>query len=131
MNFKDKEAIYLQIADHITEHIALDKWLLNDKIPSVREMAGELGVNPNTVMRTYEHLQNQEIIFNRRGLGYFVAADAIDKIKTIRKERFMQQELPDFFRSMYLLDINMEEMQKYYEKYRTNVTQLNLNGNKQ
>lgn len=119
MNFKDKEAIYLQIADRISEHIMLGKWKPDEKIPSVREMAGELQVNPNTVMRTYEHLQNQEIIFNKRGMGHYVAIDAIKKIKSIRKERFLQQELPDFFRSLYLLDISFEEMQKRYEEYKS------------
>jgi len=119
MNFKDKEAIYLQIADYISEHIMLGKWRPDEKIPSVRELAGDIQVNPNTVMRTYEHLQNQEIIFNKRGLGHFVAPDAIEKIKTIRKERFLQQELPDFFRSIYLLDISMEEMQKRYEEFKS------------
>lgn len=119
MNFKDKEAIYLQIADYISEHIMLGKWKPDEKIPSVREMAGELQVNPNTVMRTYEHLQNQEIIFNKRGMGHYVATDAIRKIKSIRKERFLQQELPDFFRSLYLLDISFEEMQKRYDEYRS------------
>lgn len=119
MNFKEKEAIYLQIADRISEHIMLGKWKPDEKIPSVREMAGELQVNPNTVMRTYEHLQNQEIIFNKRGMGHYVAIDAIKKIKSIRKERFLQQELPDFFRSLYLLDISFEEMQKRYDEYRS------------
>lgn len=119
MNFKEKEAIYLQIADRMSEHIMLGKWKPDEKIPSVREMAGELQVNPNTVMRTYEHLQNQEIIFNKRGMGHYVAIDAIKKIKSIRKERFLQQELPDFFRSLYLLDISFEEMQKRYEEYKS------------
>lgn len=119
MNFKEKEAIYLQIADRMSEHIMLGKWKPDEKIPSVREMAGELQVNPNTVMRTYEHLQNQEIIFNKRGMGHYVAADAIKKIKSMRKERFLQQELPDFFRSLYLLDISFEEMQKRYEEYKS------------
>ncbi len=118
MNFKDKEAIYLQIADLMTEHITLGKWQPDEKIPSVRELAGELQVNPNTVMRTYEHLQNQEIIFNKRGLGHYVAADAIGKIKTIRKERFLQQELPEFFKSLYLLDISLDELQKRYQEYK-------------
>ena len=119
MNFKDKEAIYLQIADYITEHITLGKWKPDEKIPSVREMAGDLQVNPNTVMRTYEHLQNQEIVFNKRGMGHYVAADAVDKIKSIRRERFLQQDLPDFFKSLYLLDISLEELQKRYDEYRS------------
>ncbi len=123
MNFKDKEAIYLQIADYMSEHIMLGKWRPDEKIPSVRELAAELQVNPNTVMRTYEHLQNQEVIFNKRGLGHYVAPDAIKKIKGLRKERFLQQELPDFFRSIYLLDISFDEMQKRYDEYRSKVSQ--------
>ena len=118
MNFKDKEAIYLQIADYVSEHITLNKWLPDEKVPSVRELAVELQVNPNTVMRTYEYLQQHEIIFNKRGLGLFVTANAIENIKNIRRERFMQQELPDFFRSLYLLDISLEELQKRYEDFK-------------
>ncbi|WP_345950424.1 MULTISPECIES: GntR family transcriptional regulator [unclassified Mucilaginibacter] len=118
MNFKDKEAIYLQIAAYVSEHISLGKWQPEQKLPSVRELAGELQVNPNTVMRTYEHLQNQEVVFNKRGLGLFVAPDALEKIKVIRKERFLQQELPDFFRSLYLLDISLNEVQQHYETFK-------------
>jgi GntR family transcriptional regulator len=119
MNFKDKEAIYLQIAAYICDHITMGKWLPEQKLPSVRELAGELQVNPNTVMRTYEYLQNQEIVFNKRGLGLFVAANALEKIKNNRKERFLQQELPEFFRSLYLLDISLDELQKRYESFKT------------
>lgn len=120
MNFKDKEAIYLQIADFVSEHITLGKWLPEEKIPSVRELAGTLQVNPNTVMRTYEHLQQLEIVFNKRGMGLFVAADAIEKIKTIRKERFLKQELPDFFTSIYLLGIDPSEILQHYDDFKKN-----------
>jgi len=118
MNFKDKEAIYLQIAAYVSENISLGKWLPEEKVPSVRDLAVELQVNPNTVMRTYEHLQNQEVLFNKRGMGLFVTPDAIDKIKAIRRERFLSQELPDFFRSIYLLDIELDEVQKRYEAFK-------------
>ncbi len=117
MNFNDREAIYLQIAAYVSDHISLGKWLPEQKIPSVRELAVELQVNPNTVMRTYEHLQNQGVVFNKRGLGLFVAPNALEKIKAQRKERFMQQELPDFFRSLYLLDISLEEVQQQYQQF--------------
>ena len=118
MNFKDKEAIYLQIAAYVSENISLGKWLPEEKVPSVRDLAIELQVNPNTVMRTYEHLQNQEVLFNKRGMGLFVTPDAIDKIKAIRRERFLSQELPDFFRSIYMLDIELDEVQKRYEIFK-------------
>ncbi|WP_342644843.1 GntR family transcriptional regulator [Mucilaginibacter sp. CSA2-8R] len=117
MNFNDREAIYLQIAAYVSDHISLGKWLPEQKIPSVRDLAVELQVNPNTVMRTYEYLQNQGVVFNKRGLGLFVTADALEKIKVQRKERFMQQELPDFFRSLYLLDISLDEVQQQYQQF--------------
>jgi len=118
MNFKDKEAIYIQIADFVTEHISLGKWLAEEKIPSVRELAGDLQVNPNTVMRAYEYLQNQEIIFNKRGLGLFVSANAVEVINGLRREKFLQLELPIFFKSLFLLNIDLEELKNRYEKFK-------------
>jgi GntR family transcriptional regulator len=128
MNFKDKEAIYLQIADYISEHITLGKWLPDEKIPSVRELAVALQVNPNTVMRTYEYLQQRDILSNKRGMGLFVTANAVENIKSIRRERFMQQELPDFFTSLYLLDIEPEEVMKLYSEFKNTLsTNKNIN----
>ncbi len=128
MNFKDKEAIYLQIADYVSEHISLGKWQPGEKIPSVRDLATALQVNPNTVMRTYEHLQQLEIVFNKRGLGLFVGDDAITRIQAIRKERFMQQELPEFFNSLYLLGIEPEEILKHYQDFKK-IKNLNHENN--
>ena len=73
MEFKDNEAIYLQIAGYVSELILRGKWPPDSKIPSVRELAGDLQVNPNTVMRTYELLQSQNVLYNKRGIGFFVA----------------------------------------------------------
>jgi GntR family transcriptional regulator len=75
MEFGDNNAIYLQIADHFCENILLQKWNPGDRIPSVREMAVSIEVNPNTVMRTFNYLQDKGIIFNKRGIGYFVTED--------------------------------------------------------
>jgi DNA-binding transcriptional regulator YhcF (GntR family) len=118
INFKEKEAIYIQIAEYVTERISLGKWLAEEKIPSVRDLAGELQVNPNTVMRAYEYLQNQDIIFNKRGLGLFVNSNAIEKINGLRKDRFLQQELPTFFKSLYLLNIDLEDIKNRYEIFK-------------
>jgi GntR family transcriptional regulator len=125
MEFKDKEAIYLQIAGYVSDHILMGKWLPEEKIPSVRELAVNLEVNPNTVMRTYELLQNQELIYNKRGIGFFVAADAPKKVKQLRKERFLEQELPEFFRSIYLLGITLEEIEQKYESFKLKNTHPN------
>jgi GntR family transcriptional regulator len=118
MEFRENEAIYLQIAAYVSEHILLGKWAGDEKIPSVRELAIALEVNPNTVVRAYEFLQNKEVIYNKRGIGFYTTEDAVKKIKVYSRERFLGQELPELFRNMYLLDIDMEELGKRYETFK-------------
>ena len=118
MEFKESQAIYLQIADHLCEQILLEKWKPDDRIPSVRELAVQLEVNPNTVMRTCEYLQQYDIIYNKRGIGYFVSENAGKKIILLKKERFLANELPQFFRNIYLLDMELDELKPHYEKYK-------------
>ncbi len=117
MEFSDHKAIYLQIAEFVCEHILLKEWKADGRIPSVRELAVNLEVNPNTVMRTYELLQSKNIIHNKRGIGFFLAEDAIVKVKDYRKTTFMEDELPNLFRNIYLLDISFEELQTRYQTF--------------
>ncbi|QNK61351.1 GntR family transcriptional regulator [Pedobacter sp. PAMC26386] len=115
MEFRENEAIYLQIAAFVGDNILVEKWI--EKLPSVRELAGDLQVNPNTVMRAYEFLQVKEVILNRRGIGLFVAPEAKEKLKDYRKERFLGQELPEFFKNIALLDISIDEIKQRYETF--------------
>ena len=117
MNFKDNKAIYLQIAERICDEILLGNFVENERIPSVREYAFVVEVNFNTVMRSFEYLQSQEIIFNKRGIGYFVAEGAKKKILLLRKELFLKSEINDFFKQMYMLDIPMKEIESMYKEY--------------
>jgi len=117
MDFKDNEAIYLQIAGYVSELILRGKWPPDFKIPSVRELAADLQVNPNTVMRTYELLQTQEVLYNKRGIGFFVAPAAAEQVLAQRRERFLTQELPDVFATMRLLGIGLPEVQRRYEEF--------------
>jgi len=117
MEFRENEAIYLQIAAYASEHMVLGRWPADQKIPSVRELAVELQVNPNTVVRAYEFLQTKGVITNKRGIGFFVAADALEKIREYSKQRFLGNELPEFFRNVYLLDIGMDEIKERYEQF--------------
>lgn len=117
MEFRDNKAIYLQIAEFICERILLREWAVGDKIPSVRELAVQLEVNPNTVMRTMEFLQQKDIIFTKRGMGYFVAEEAESKVKNFKKEDFLQNDLPPFFRNIQLLEIDFEELKERYNIY--------------
>lgn len=118
MQFRESVSIYLQIADYICEKILLKQWKVDERIPSVRELAMQLEVNPNTVMRTYEFLQQQSIIYNQRGIGYFVSADAIKNAMQYRKTEFLENELPAFFRNMFLLGMDVEELKPRFEKYK-------------
>ncbi|TCD27865.1 GntR family transcriptional regulator [Pedobacter psychrodurus] len=117
MEFRDNKAIYLQIAEYVCEHILLGKWKADEKVPSVRELAVEMEVNPNTVMRTYELLQNKNIINNKRGIGFFVEEGAIDNVKNYRKQQFIIDELPVVFRNIYLLDISFDELENQYKTF--------------
>ena len=93
MEFNEHKPIYLQISDTICDLILTNEWNEEERIPSVREYGGILGVNPNTIMRTYDHLQEAEIIYNKRGVGYFVKTGAKEQIITIQREQFIQEEL--------------------------------------
>lgn len=118
MQFRESQAIYLQIADYVCEKILLKEWAPGERIPSVRELAVQLEVNPNTVMRAYEFLQQQEIIFNQRGIGFFAASSAIKQATQYRREAFIDKDLPQVFRSLFLLGMDADELKPRYEKYK-------------
>lgn len=119
MEFRENQAIYLQIAELICERILLKQWASEDKVPSVRELAVQLEVNPNTVMRTYDFLEQKGIIFTKRGMGFFVSTDAHDKVTEFRREEFLQNELPQFFKAIHLLGIDFSELQNRFETFKT------------
>ena len=109
MKFKESKSIYLQIADRICDEILQGQYPEEERIPSVREYAGTVEVNANTVVRTYDYLQ--------RGIGYFVSTGAKERIITLRKDTFLHEDLPEFFRQLKTLEISMDEIDKMYKKY--------------
>lgn len=118
MEFKDGQAIYLQIADYISENIIKGEWKEGDRISSVREFAVEIEVNPNTVMRAYSYLQDEGVIFNKRGIGYFVGEDSMEKVMRLKKDEFIKKELPHFFKILDMLKIDFDSLKEMYEDYR-------------
>ena len=116
MNFENNKAIYEQMADRLCDEIIAGTYKADDRIPSVREYAVMLQVNTNTAVKAYELLSREEIIYNRRGLGYFVSVDAREQIMTTRRKIFLTQSLPSIFREMNLLGITIEEVEKEWEK---------------
>ena len=110
MEFNSNKSIYLQICDNICERILSGDLKPDARIPSVREYGADIGVNPNTVMRSYEKLTGEGIIYNRRGIGYFIAPEAKEMVlNTLRKE-FIENEVPQIVKRMNLLGIRPEDV---------------------
>ncbi|MCK8522026.1 GntR family transcriptional regulator [Aquimarina sp. D1M17] len=121
MDFDNGKPIYLQIVDFFYENILIRKWQENERIPSVREVAVTVEVNPNTAIRAFNHLQEQEVIYNKRGIGYFVSEKGYDTVLEIKKKEFMGVKLPNIFKEMMLLDVEFEEVKHSYDEYVKNV----------
>ena len=108
MEFNANKSIYLQICDAICEQILSGTLRPDERIPSVREYGADIGVNPNTVMRSYEKLTGEGVIYNRRGIGYFISPGARDIILEAQRKEFLENELPEICRKMKLLSISEE-----------------------
>ena len=117
MTFTNDKAIYLQMADRLCDEILSGVYQDDDRIPSVREYAVLLEVNTNTAVKAYEQLAREEVIYNKRGLGYFVTPGAKKQILKARKKEFMKERLPEFFRQMKLLGINKEEVCNLFDQF--------------
>lgn len=110
VTFSNDKAIYLQMADRLCDEILAGTYGADGRIPSVREYAVMLEVNTNTAVKAYDALARDGIIYNRRGLGYFVSPTARDTIMQSRRREFIDRTLPGMFRNMRLLDIGMDEV---------------------
>jgi DNA-binding transcriptional regulator YhcF (GntR family) len=110
MEFSQPKGIYQQIAEQIRDRILEGEWQGGERIPSIRELAVSVGVNPNTVTKSYQALVDRQIIENQRGLGYFVAADARQRILEEIKAEFLRDELPRVFRTMRVLGLRVEDL---------------------
>lgn len=118
MKFKENNnAIYIQIADKLCDDVLTGATLPGARIPSVREYAATLEVNANTVMRSYEYLERLGVIFNRRGIGFFIADTAREVITAMRRETFIEGEVPYFFHLLSLLGVSPDELKIMFETY--------------
>ena len=110
MDFRKQKPIYLQIADWLMEQVLQGQLVADDRMPSVRDVAAQMGVNPNTVVRSFDYLQQEEIIYQRRGVGYFVGADARERILAHQRREFLEEDLPIIRQKMKLLGISIDEL---------------------
>ena len=98
MEFDANKPIYMQICDSVCDRILSGELEPGGRIPSVRDFGAEIGVNPNTVMRSYEKLTDAGIIFNRRGIGYFIADNARELVLEQQRSAFIQDEVPQILK---------------------------------
>lgn len=108
MQFSEEKPIWRQIYELIAMRILSGEWREGERVMSVREMAASVGVNPNTVMRSYERLETDGIIYNRRGVGFFVSEGARDHIKQLERKKFMDEELPKLRERLALIGLSIE-----------------------
>lgn len=117
MKFDENKAIYIQIANRICDEVLVGKYKEDERIPSVREYAALVEVNANTVMRSFDYLQSRGIIYNKRGIGYFVSLEAKNVIIKGRKEQFLNEEIDYFFNQANSLGITGNELLTMYDNY--------------
>jgi DNA-binding transcriptional regulator YhcF (GntR family) len=115
MSFNSDKPIFLQMADRLCDEILAGTYEDDDRIPSVREYAVLLEVNTNTAVKAYDELARANIIYNKRGLGYFVTPGARKEILAARRKVFLDEQLPELFRQMQLLGIKLEDVKVAYE----------------
>ena len=112
MMFTNDKPIFQQMADRLCEEILAKTYQDDERIPSVREYAVMLEVNTNTAVKAYEQLARENIIYNKRGMGYYVTPGAREQILKERRQAFLQQTLPELFRQMKLLGLDMKDVEE-------------------
>ncbi len=115
MTFKEQNPIYIQIAERICDEILEGRYPEGERLPSVREYAVQVEVNVNTLVRSYDWLTRNDIIFNRRGIGYFVSEGAAEHIREVRRQDFFQHSLPEMLQTMQSLGITIQEVSQRAE----------------
>lgn len=113
MEFSNNRPIYLQIADYIFGCILSGQWPQGERIPSVREMAATLAVNTHTIMKAFDYLQAQAVISPRRGMGYWLADNAKEKVSQLRRQEFFDITLRQLHNEIHLLGISPDEVADY------------------
>jgi len=108
MKFDETRPIYIQIMENIKSKIARGELKPGSKLPSVRELSGDMGVNPNTIARAYSELEREGVIVTRRGQGTYVTDDH-QKVLKIRDE-MAASALSTFLESLRALGLSNEEI---------------------
>lgn len=110
MEFNESRPISAQVTDYCSQNIMAGRWHPGDRIPSTKDLAVQIGVNPRTVMKAYDELAAAGIIFQKRGMGYYAAEDAPDRIKEMRRQQFISETVPALKVTMRDLGISLDDL---------------------
>lgn len=116
MDFNPNKPIYQQIAEYCYSKIMADEWEVDCRIPSVKELAMTMAVNPRTVIKAYDDMQAIGVIYQKRGLGYFVAPEAHASILAERRTYFFSTTMPEIMKETAMLSITPEELYEWMKE---------------
>ncbi|MEG2240406.1 MAG: GntR family transcriptional regulator [Alistipes sp.] len=116
MDFNPQQPIWLQIYNLLCGRIVDRTLQAEERFPSLRDLGMELQVNPNTLVRVYNRMQEEGIIVNRRGVGYFVTTEAHHLITETWRKEFIHNEVPAFFTRMMQVGVDFQTLNYLYNK---------------
>src|SRR5699024_331044 len=114
-NFDEKSPIYIQIARHIKMKIISQEIKSGDQLPTVRELAEEAGVNPNTMQRAFSELEQEGMVFSKRTSGRFVTED--EKLIKQKRHELATEELQSFVQNMHHIGFDTSDIIAVLESY--------------
>ena len=106
----DKRPMYLQIMEQMKQRIAIGDWGMGQAIPSIRQLAADIGVSVITVKRAYLELEREGVIVTRQGKGCFVASDS--DLGTRIREQELAQHLEQAVRSAAMMGVSQKNLEK-------------------
>jgi GntR family transcriptional regulator len=115
IEFNNNIPIYLQIINNIKQDIVVGKLKTGQKMPSVRELAGTLKVNPNTIQRVYQELDREKITFTKRGMGTYVTEE--EKTISSLMQEISKKIILDFIEGMNNLGFSNKELINTLKEY--------------
>lgn len=121
MEFSDNKPIYKQIVDYAFNCVIDGIWVPRERIPSVRELSADMGVNTRTVLKAMEELQALAVIEPRRGMGFILGADAAQRVREARRLEFIRVTIPQIAAEMARLDISSDELLEHIRNINQNI----------
>ncbi|WP_407558289.1 GntR family transcriptional regulator [Vibrio parahaemolyticus] len=109
-HWHDRQPIFRQLADQITQQILQGVWKEGEALPSVRSISADMKINHLTVMKGYQLLVDEGLVEKKRGQGMFVAQGANQQLRSAEKARFLEQQIPQIADTLQRLDMSVDEL---------------------